>query len=233
MKDDTHLHGQQYSWLGSIVYFGYMIAQFPLGWILVKVPLAKLMSFLVLTWGVLVCSIMACNSFAGLAAIRFLLGFFEAGIVPINMILTGTWYRREEQPLRTAIWYNTLAGVLGGIFAFAISKLDSKYPVWKLIFLIYGSVSLGLGVAIFFLLPDHPSLAWFYNVEDKKNKVIRIAPNQTGQGNVHQFKWGQIVESLIDPKFWVLALYVIAWGIVNAGITNVSSVRPQLRDTIN
>jgi MFS family permease len=199
-----------------------MIAQFPLGWIIVKVPLAKFIAFLVLTWGVLVCSIMACNSFASLAAIRFLLGFFEAGIVPINMILMGIWYRREEQPLRTAIWYNTLAGVLGGIFAFAIARIDSKYPTWKLIFLIYGSVSLALGVAVLFLLPDHPSRAWFYNEEDRKNKAIRIASNQTGQSNKNEFRWDQIIESLCDPKFWVLALYVVAWGIVNAGITNVS-----------
>lgn len=41
LKDGTHLHGQQYSWLGSIFYFGYLWAQFPGGWLLQKLPIAK------------------------------------------------------------------------------------------------------------------------------------------------------------------------------------------------
>lgn len=228
IKDDAHLVGQQYSWLGSVVYFGYMVAQLPLGWILVKVPLGKLLGGIVVAWGVLVCSIMACNSFASLAAIRFLLGFFEAGVVPINMMLMSLWYRRDEQPLRTAIWYNTLAGVLGGIFAFAISRLNSSYPIWKLIFLVYGSVSLALGLAILLVLPDHPSRAWFYNAHDRKSMVVRIMANQTGHDTTGSFKWSQVREAVCDPRYFVLAIYAIAWGIVNAGITNVSAHVPYM-----
>jgi sugar phosphate permease len=37
----THLHKQQYSWLSSIFYFGYMFAQFPAGWLLQKLPIGK------------------------------------------------------------------------------------------------------------------------------------------------------------------------------------------------
>lgn len=37
----THLHKQEYSWLGSIFYFGYLWAQFPSGWLLQKLPIAK------------------------------------------------------------------------------------------------------------------------------------------------------------------------------------------------
>lgn len=132
LKQDLNLKGQEYSWLGSIVYFGYMIAQFPLGWLFTKVPLGKFIGLLLLTWGVLICSIVACNNFSQFAAIRFLLGLTEAGVVPANMILTGLWYQRKEQPLRTAIWYNTLAGLFGGILAYAIANVDGPYPTWKM-----------------------------------------------------------------------------------------------------
>jgi len=37
----THLHGQQYSWLGSIFYFAYLGAQLPGGFLLQKLPIAK------------------------------------------------------------------------------------------------------------------------------------------------------------------------------------------------
>jgi hypothetical protein len=53
----------------------------------------------------------ACRGFAGLATVRFLLGVFEAGILPALLLVNSLWYTRREQPLRTALWYNTFAGV--------------------------------------------------------------------------------------------------------------------------
>jgi sugar phosphate permease len=37
----THLHKQQYSWLSSIFYFGYLWAQLPAGYLLQKLPIGK------------------------------------------------------------------------------------------------------------------------------------------------------------------------------------------------
>ena len=85
--------------------------QFPNSWILTKVPPGKFIGTLLICWGGCLCVMSACHDFAGLAAVRFLLGVFEAGLMPTCMILTSVWYRREEHPLRTAIWYNTFAGV--------------------------------------------------------------------------------------------------------------------------
>lgn len=72
-----------------------------------------------------------CDSFASLAVVRFLLGVFEAAMLPCMMIINSMWYRREEQPLRTAFWYNTFAGVFGGILSYAIGQIDSELSTWK------------------------------------------------------------------------------------------------------
>lgn len=111
MKIDTHLVGQEYSWLGSIFYFGYLAMEFPTLWLLTKVPIGKFVGITLFLWGGVLCCMAACHSFAGLAAVRFFLGIFEAGILPSLMIMNSMWYRRSEQPLRTALWYNTFAGV--------------------------------------------------------------------------------------------------------------------------
>ena len=37
----TGLHGQDYSWLGSIFYFGYLVGQYPSGYLLQRLPIAK------------------------------------------------------------------------------------------------------------------------------------------------------------------------------------------------
>ena len=72
----------------------------------------------------------ACHNFAGLATIRFLLGVLEAGILPCLMIVNSIWYTREEQPLRTALWYNTFAGVSGLVFvSYHVSDIDYIFLV--------------------------------------------------------------------------------------------------------
>jgi MFS family permease len=41
-----------------------------------------------------------CRSFGGLAVARFFLGMGEAAIAPGFTLLTGMFYKREEQPFR-------------------------------------------------------------------------------------------------------------------------------------
>lgn len=42
----------------------------------------------------------ACSNWSGLMAVRFFLGVGEAAIAPGFTLLTGMFYKREEQPLR-------------------------------------------------------------------------------------------------------------------------------------
>ncbi|EEY17169.1 conserved hypothetical protein [Verticillium alfalfae VaMs.102] len=39
--EDTGLQGDEYSWLGSVVYVAQLVMQFPLAWLLVKMPLGR------------------------------------------------------------------------------------------------------------------------------------------------------------------------------------------------
>ena len=41
LKQGTKLHGQDYSWLGSIFYFGYLFSQYPAGYLLQRLPIGK------------------------------------------------------------------------------------------------------------------------------------------------------------------------------------------------
>lgn len=40
----NHLKGQDYSWTGSIFYFGYLIAQYPAGYAMQKLPIGKFLA---------------------------------------------------------------------------------------------------------------------------------------------------------------------------------------------
>lgn len=131
MKTDTNLRDQEYSWLGSIFYFGYLFMEIPNMWLISRFPLGRYMGACLFAWGACLACLAACHNFAGLATIRFLLGAFEASTLPCLLLINSRWYRREEQPLRTAFWANTFAGVFGGILSYAIGKIDGDLSTWR------------------------------------------------------------------------------------------------------
>jgi hypothetical protein len=74
LTDDTHLHGSQYSWVGSIFYFGYLFFEYPTTILIQKLPIGKYLASVCLLWGAIVASTAGSRSFGGLATARFMLG---------------------------------------------------------------------------------------------------------------------------------------------------------------
>jgi hypothetical protein len=93
--DDTGLEGDQFSWLGSIVYLAQLIMQLPLAWALVKLPIGKFTSVMVFAWGVTLTLMTWANNFGQLMAARFFLGAFEACVGPAFVAITQMWWRRR------------------------------------------------------------------------------------------------------------------------------------------
>ncbi|KAL3464723.1 major facilitator superfamily domain-containing protein [Aspergillus heterothallicus] len=212
LRTDTHLVGQQYSWLGSIFYFGYLAMQFPNLWLITKFPIGIYSGGCLIAWGACLCLLAACHNFAGLAVVRLFLGVFEAALLPCLLLVNTRWYRREEQPLRTAFWYNTFAGVFGGILSYAIGHIHGSLSTWKYIFLIYGSVTMLVGTVVIFALPNSPATAWFLSAEEKKIAMLRVTENQTGLG--------AIIVHVVDPTtqrnvslagVYIMGFYNVPW----------------------
>lgn len=106
MTRDTHLVGDQFSWVGSIFYFGYLIFEFPVSILIQRLPVAKFYAGNVIGWAVLLMCTAGTQNFAGLAAVRFIMGMLEACVFPISSILTVMWYSNKQQPIRVAWWFN-------------------------------------------------------------------------------------------------------------------------------
>lgn len=78
--DKTNLQGQEYSWLGSIVYVAQLVSQPLVAYLLVRMPLGKFLAASVVLWGSVLSAMTAANNFPSLLVCRFLLGAFEAGL---------------------------------------------------------------------------------------------------------------------------------------------------------
>lgn len=86
VRDETHLTGPEYSWLGSLFYLGYLAWEFPTGMLLQRLPIAKFMSVTVILWGIVLMCHAAADDFAGLAAARTFLGERKTRL-PLDIVL--------------------------------------------------------------------------------------------------------------------------------------------------
>ncbi|OTA76648.1 hypothetical protein M434DRAFT_383362 [Hypoxylon sp. CO27-5] len=224
LREGANLHGQDYSWSLSIFYFGYLIAQWPAGYLLQRLPVGKFIGSSALVWGMLTIVTPACKNFAGLAVNRFLLGCSEAVVNPGFVLVLSMWWRQDEQPMRLTTYYsmNGIAGICGGLLGY-IGHITSGLAPWMYIFLIFGSITLAWATMFLIFMPDLPSTARFLNDRQKIVAVERVAMNKQGVKN-HHFKTYQMWQCLRDPKTWILFVMSIASQIPNAAQSSFTSI---------
>lgn len=117
--------------------------------------------------------------------VRFILGIFEAGMLPGIAYYLSRWYRRSELTFRLSLYIvmAPLAGAFGGLLASGILTLDSVGSVtrWRMIFLIEGIITIGLSIISFFTLTDRPETARWLTQEEKDLAIARVKSERVGQ----------------------------------------------------
>ncbi|KAJ5376446.1 hypothetical protein N7509_013332 [Penicillium cosmopolitanum] len=220
MKEDAHLVNDQYSWLTTIFYLGYMAGEFPINFLFQKFDIARTCGIFIILWGTVLLCMTAGHDFAGLATTRVFLGILEAGVSPCFVLLTAMFYRRSEQPLRTSIWFsmNGVANIIGGLIAYGIGHINSALPAWKYPFVIFGSVTILWGIVFVVVTPSNPTKAKWLSTREKEVATLRVLQNETGIDN-KSFKMDQVKESLLDIRFWLINLLCLANTIPNGAVS--------------
>jgi len=208
IRQATHLTANQYNWLGTIFYLSYLAFEYPQNLALQRFPVGKWMSINIFIWGITLCCHAACTNFAGLFAVRFILGMCEGSITAGFMIVSSMFYTRNEQTLRVGYWFlmNGTAQIISGFISFGSLHIHTpSFEPWQWLMVITGALTLVTAVAYWFLFPDSPTNAWFLTQEERAKAVQRIKENQTGVENKH-FKIEQFWEAIYDQKTWLFAL---------------------------
>ncbi|KAL7623796.1 hypothetical protein AAE478_005349 [Parahypoxylon ruwenzoriense] len=200
LRADLKLVGNQFSWVAPITNIGYLVGAYGSTFCLQKYPIGKFISSMLISWGCILIATVAAKNFAGIMALRFLLGALEACIAPAWMLITSMFWTREEQALRMCIWLgsNGISLMLGAGISWGLSHTDNPHiPIWR-----HGSS--------------------FFSEEEKIVSVWRVAGNQTGIKHDKILRY-QIKEALLEPRVWCTGLQQLAIGIINASITNFMS----------
>ena len=226
LREDLHMRGDMYSWVGSSFYLGYLAFEAPVSMLLQRFPVAKTTAGFIIFWGVLMC-LHATPNYAGFIFLRTALGIAESSVTPAMVIFTSQWYKAGEQFIRTAIWFsfNGLGTIMGNLIAYGLAVHAKSYNVtaWKILFIVVGLMTIVVGILFLILIPDSPATAWFLTEEEKMLMVERIRGNRQGFGNKH-FKMYQLKEALSDINVWLFFVYALSGDIPNGSLTNFASL---------
>lgn len=151
---------------------------------------------------------------------RFFYGF-NVVVTPLFVIISAMWWKTEEQPLRIGIWIAgaSIGSIIGQAIDFAAVNLGGAYQnsPWKWIYVILGSVSIGIGLFYFWAFPDSPMKARFLSEKEKRIAVQRLQGNNTGI-QARKFKIKQVREAFIDPQTYIIAVFGFCFSFANAAV---------------
>ncbi|KAI7780594.1 allantoate permease [Diaporthe eres] len=217
LRDDLKLEvGNRYSFSSSIFYIGYLIGCWPITMLAQKFPTARVVSAVVTIWGICVILTAVCSNYQGLYTQRFFLGFLESGVSPIFVLISGSWYKKVEQPLRIGCFAAFVgpAIILSVLINYGFGKIEGSLAPWKSMFLFAGGITTVWGLTIPFILPADPISARGLTARERYIAVARIRSNNAGVRNTH-LKLDQVRETLMDLKFWLCFFFTIFALIVN------------------
>jgi len=221
LYDDAHITKADFSNLAWIFYVSYLVFEFPHGWGMQRFPTAKYLGVMITLWGVVVAVTAATHNYGGLIVTRVLLGVFESAVAPSLNLITTMWYKKHEQPLRVGIWYlGTGTGVvIGSLLSYAFQHVQStSLYSWQIMFLVVGLITVLIGIAVVFVLPDNPMKSRLSH-DEKIWAVERLRENQTGIEN-KKFKPEQVWECFMDPQTWLLVLITISGNVPNGAVSS-------------
>ncbi|KAG7699346.1 hypothetical protein KL930_004698 [Ogataea haglerorum] len=222
LKKDLGLVGQDYSWTSSIFYFGYMLGNLVSVRVLQIVPIAKFVSVSVCLWGITLACSGACQNYAGILAARFFLGLLESVVSPSFMLITGMWWKPEQQSARSGIWFagNDAGAIVGSFLSFGLGHITGKLSPWRYIFIVYGCITFVWSFALFFFLPDSPSKARFLTEAEKQF----YAENMKNQKVENDWSWDELFSCAKDINLWLLLGSVVLSILPNSGVQSYGNI---------
>ncbi|KAJ5513767.1 hypothetical protein N7463_003319 [Penicillium fimorum] len=220
---DLRLEGYDYNAVLSIFFVSYIIFEIPSNIMCKWVGPGWWLPAITLGFGI--CSVATAfvtdmNSAAG---VRFLLGVFEAGLMPGIAYYLSRWYRRSELAFRLSLYIvmAPLAGAFGGLLASGILLLDNfgSLHSWRMIFAIEGIVTIGIAVVAFFTLTDRPETARWLSQEEKDLAIARVKSERVGTTEVlDKLDLAKTLRGIFSPVTFVTALIFMLNNITVQGL---------------
>ncbi|KAI1387290.1 putative MFS transporter [Hypoxylon trugodes] len=236
LEADLGMKGNDYNMLLSIFFISYILFEIPSNLACKWIGPGWFLPFLSFGFGVCSLGMAFVKTLPAACGVRFLLGILEAGMMPGISYYLSRWYRRSELVFRISLFVvmAPLAGAFGGLLASGILSLSHIGDVraWRMVFLVEGIITMGLGLIAFITLTDRPETARWLTEEQKTLAVARVKSellaqttviDKTGRQKVWLGFWNPAV---LSTAFVFLLNNVTVQGLAYFAPTIVASIYP-------
>ncbi|KAI8096838.1 major facilitator superfamily domain-containing protein [Halteromyces radiatus] len=226
MLQDTHTSQSQYSFLGSVFYIGYIVWQIPNNYFIQRLPIRRYLGVLLVLWGISVGCTALCQNFTQLVICRVLLGLFEAGTYPCLYIVLNSLYRRQEQSACFGfLWMSNGSGTIFAVLiSYGIAHLDGAHGIaaWRWNYMIYGILTVVIGIATFFFMVDSPQSKYLRLTEAEK-KIVEARTQDNAVVMDRAVKVSHYWEAVKEPRYYLVLLAAFCNNLSNSGLVVFST----------
>jgi len=218
-------NNKKYSNASMIFYIGYLCGTYPMMYLSQRYSTSRVLSLATFLWGAVVLSTAGCYNYAGIMVNRFFLGFLESAVAPAFTVLVTFWWTREEQALRTGLWYSCVgvATTISPLINYGLGQIHGSVASWKPLFLILGAVTVVWSIVLFFALPDSPLTTKRLNNKERALAIRRLQRNNAGTIS-HTFNKAQFFEAFRDYKLYSCTLLILLTGVPSGAIGTFGTI---------
>jgi MFS transporter, ACS family, tartrate transporter len=229
MSKDLTLSLAQYGIAASTFYVGYFLFEIPSNFILARVGARIWLARIMVTWGAIVIANGFVQGSTSLYAVRFLLGVAEAGLLPGLLFYLALWLPAQQRgaAYATLLATTAIAYAVGGpltAWLMTLSLLGLKG--WQSMYVIQGLLTVVIGAAIPFLLPNYVNDAKWLSPAERASLQAKLDAEEAQKKLVGATS---VKQGFLDPR--VLLTTLTCFFLVCANFGTVLFLPQILRPT--
>ncbi|KAK4183189.1 putative transporter [Podospora australis] len=218
MKEDLELYGDELNYFLTFFSISYCLMLIPSQVIITYVRPSYWLPGLEIGWGIVTALIALAQNAHQVYALRVFLGLFESSAWPGMMTLFMYWYTPTELAKRMGFYHScqALGSMMSGALQVAIlDTLEGKLGLrgWRWLFIINGVMTLVIGVAGFFMIPDypkHPNPRAFWLTSDHASMATDRL-DRHGRSDSKRITWASAKRTFsMWIAYFIPALYILA-----------------------
>lgn len=178
MMKDLFMDDKMKGHAAGIFFLGYVLLQIPGGWLANHWSAKKLVSILLVFWGICAVGCGLVKTFHQFEVMRFMLGVAESGVYPATLVLLASWFPRAERARANAYFNLCMPLAVAGsapITAWLLKSWNGTslaastgWANWQATLIIEGALPfVWLPIWLYFI-SDRPAKASWISAEEKK-----------------------------------------------------------------
>lgn len=215
MSKDLHFSPTLAGTAFGIFFWGYLILQIPGGHLAERWSAKRIITVLLVLWGI--CAILTgfVRNTGELLAVRFALGVFEGGVWPATLVLLSHWFAREERARANNLWMLCLP--VAAVIVSPISGwiLASTHDNWRILFWAEGIPPLVWAVVWGLVISDRPADAKWLDLREREQLGLRLARESADRPQLDTYR-----RALTNPATWLMVVIYFFSTIPGYGISS-------------